>query len=56
MYRRTLIVALALSVAMLAACGGGGSKSSPDCPPPGETARRKGARSACVRSIRSSTT
>ena|SRR2546423_1794590 len=36
MRRRSLLVALALSVAVLAACGGGGKSSSPPCPAPAD--------------------
>jgi plastocyanin len=37
MHRRTLLIALALSIAILPACGGGDSGSSPDCPPKADT-------------------
>jgi nitrite reductase (NO-forming) len=36
MRRRSFLVALALSVAMLPACGGGGKSSSPPCPAPAD--------------------
>jgi uncharacterized cupredoxin-like copper-binding protein len=37
MHRCTLAIALALSVAILPACGGGDSGSSPPCPPEADT-------------------
>src|SRR3977135_2088374 len=48
MRRRSLLVALALSVAVLPACGGGGKSSSPPCPAKVEPrAAGNGACTAC---------
>jgi plastocyanin len=52
MHRRSLLVALALAVAVLPACGGGGSSSSPPCPPAATTrAAVNGAVTVCAKDI-----
>ena len=49
MYRRSLLVAVALSLAALPACGGGGKSSSPPCPPKAESrAAANGAVTVCA--------
>ena len=53
MYRRSLLVAAALSLAALPACGGGGKSSSPPCPPAAETrAATNGAVTVCALDIK----
>src|SRR5438270_12352779 len=49
MCRRMLLVAVALSLAALPACGGGGKSSSPPCPPKADTrAAVNGAVTVCA--------